>query len=113
MADDVLAEALARIEHKVDALMKHLNVVSSPMHFQGNACPACGVFVDYQIDVVKGVVVRKCNCKTGKVPPAVPLVPMQQPQSGAQGNARPSISEDISSLIGEAVSQNGSRRKGG
>lgn len=86
-ADDVLAEGIARLEHKVDAIIRHLNVVSTPMSFPGQACPVCTSFIDYQIDVVRGVVVRKCKCSTGKVPPMIPLVPVGvDPSSKATGD---------------------------
>jgi len=68
MADDVLAEALARVEFKVDLLMKHLQVKTPlPMAFGGHTCPACNTPVEYQIDVMKQVVTRKCACTTGKI----------------------------------------------
>ena len=66
MADDVLAEALARIEHKVDALLRHFKVQATPMSFDGQTCPACNSVIKYDVDVLKGVVVRRCLCSTGK-----------------------------------------------
>lgn len=68
MANDVLAEALARIEHKMDMIVKHLNIPSMlPMGYPGHICPVCKTNIDYQIDIMKQVVVRKCLCSTGKV----------------------------------------------
>lgn len=68
MADDVLAEALARVEFKLDLLMKHLKVGPSiPMNFEGHICPVCNYVTQYHLDLMKKVVVRKCQCTTGKV----------------------------------------------
>lgn len=69
MADQHIMEAIARVEYKVDAIMRHLKVpMPAPMHFAGSMCPGCGMLIDYQVDLQHGVVVRKCNCKTGKIP---------------------------------------------
>lgn len=82
MADEILAEALARLEHKVDVILHSLKLSGSfahtgtPMHFPGQVCPLCNSLVDYQIELTKGVVVRKCKCTTGKVAPTIPLVPV-------------------------------------
>lgn len=76
-AEDILAEGLARLEYKVDILLRQLiGAITTPMSFPGQTCPACTSFIDYQIDVAKGVVVRKCKCSTGKVPPMIPLMPV-------------------------------------
>ena len=76
MSFGILAEALARIEYKVDALLKKLvSTPHVPMHFIGQACPACNQPIDYTIDVNHQVVVRRCGCKTGKVPSTIPLIP--------------------------------------
>lgn len=84
----ILAEALARIEHKLDYLLRHHNVPVLPMYFTGNACPVCNKLIEYQIDVKHQVVVRRCDCTTGKIPSAIPLSPV--PQVGASnGNASP------------------------
>lgn len=67
-ADNVLAEALARIEHKLDLLLA-LQMGKTPgMKKQlGEAinCPVCGRLVEYQVDQINKVIVRKCGCKTG------------------------------------------------
>lgn len=74
----ILAEAILRIEHKIDAVMRHLKVpVPAPMHFVGTICPGCGSMIDYQIDFQHQVAVRRCGCRTGKVPSAIPLLPVE------------------------------------
>ena len=97
MASDVLAEALVRIEHKVDILVRGTEVMFKalkipamlykPLHFTGESCPVCQMPIDYQIDVLKKVVFRKCGCKTGKIPPAMDLVTIAQP-GGSDANPR-------------------------
>jgi hypothetical protein len=72
----VLAEAVARIEHKLDQLLVATGAgagVHPQMHFVGQSCPICKMPIDYQIDINHNVVVRKCGCKSGKVPAAIPL----------------------------------------
>jgi len=81
----ILAEALARIEHKVDHLIRHLNVPVYPMHFSGNACPVCSKAIDYQVDVKSQIVTRRCDCTTGKVPSAIPLLPVAPPTGAPNG----------------------------
>jgi hypothetical protein len=76
MGLNILAEALARIEHKLDYLLRHHNVPIYPMHFSGNICPTCNKQVEYLIDVKSQVVVRRCDCGTGKVPSAIPSLPV-------------------------------------
>lgn len=94
MGLSILAEALARIEHKLDLLLDGLfmkNTVHNKVHFIGQTCPVCLEYVDYQIDVQHQVVVRRCGCKTGKIPSAIPLLPVAQP--GTQ-NGYPTPDED-------------------
>lgn len=78
MALGIIAEALLRIEHKVDALIKAFDIKTTPLHFIGQACPVCQQFVDFTVDVQKGVAVRRCGCKTGKVPSMIPLTPVTE-----------------------------------
>jgi hypothetical protein len=79
MALAIIAEAVLRIEHKLDAILRHLLVpMPLPMHFSGSMCPACGQLVDYQIDFKNQVVVRRCGCKTGKIPSAIPMLPVPE-----------------------------------
>jgi len=86
MAFGLIMEALARIEHKLDALMRWTGVpMPPPMHFVGTQCPACGMNIDYQVDLNHGVVVRRCNCKTGKVPSTIPLLPVTEKADGRRG----------------------------
>lgn len=86
MAFGILAEALLRIEHKVDAILKAVmlpgQIPPMPLHFVGQQCPICYSPIDYQVDVQKGVVVRRCGCKTGKVPSMIPLTPVEVPRNG-------------------------------
>lgn len=110
-ADSKFAESLARLEHKVDVIMSMLLFlvrmkapaalmsdkdvaearVGSPIH----KCPLCAEIVEYFVDPVDSVVVRKCACKTGKIaidmkafaPPAMP-VPSKENSSGEQQEDR-------------------------
>ncbi len=75
----VLGEAVARIEHKLDALLRALDVKADPLHFVGGKCPVCQQEIDHRIDIEKRIVVRKCGCSTGKQPP-LPLLPVGTPQ---------------------------------
>lgn len=84
-AEDVLSEALARIEFKLDLLLKHHKVPQMEMHFPGQQCPSCGWIIDYQINLAKNVVVRKCKCSTGKLVPSISLQPVP---TGVNTNAR-------------------------
>lgn len=75
----IVAEAVLRIEHKLDAILRHLKIpMPAPMHFAGSLCPACGQMIDYQVDFQHQVAVRRCGCKTGKVPSAIPLFPVDE-----------------------------------
>jgi hypothetical protein len=64
-ADNVLAEALARIEHKLDRLLDRQLVQPIEQLGARVACPVCKQKVDYQVDQINKVIVRKCGCKTG------------------------------------------------
>lgn len=80
MALAIIAEALTRIEHKIDLVLTRLGFLDKTplrqLQFEGASCPVCLMTVSYQIDVVHGVVARKCGCTTGKLPPLIPLVPV-------------------------------------
>lgn len=76
MAMGILAEALARIEHKLDLLLANQSPPFKPVHFYGNTCPLCSKKVDYVVDVYNNVVMRKCGCSTNKQPSSVPLTPV-------------------------------------
>jgi hypothetical protein len=68
-ADNVLAEALARVEHKVDLLLGDLlrlhHIIKCPQLGAIVTCPVCDQKVEYQVDQINKVIVRKCGCKTG------------------------------------------------
>ena len=85
MALGIIAEAVLRIEHKVDAILRAVlpkGQSVQPLHFIGQQCPVCTAPVDFTVDVQKGVVVRRCGCKTGKVPSMIPLTPVEAPRNG-------------------------------
>lgn len=88
-ANAILAEALARVEYKLDLLLNGLGfagAMQTPMHhFIGAMCPACKNPIDYQVDLANQVVVRKCGCRSGKQPPIVPLIPVA-PTENKNGN---------------------------
>ena len=102
----ILAEQLARIEHKVDAICREVGIKTSPMYFVGLQCPVCKQDITYLIDVVSQVVVRRCGCSTGKVPSTMPLLPVA-PQSGAS-NGNPPADEPEPAADG---AKDGPRRK--
>jgi hypothetical protein len=90
MADALIMEALARVEYKLDAIMRHQKIpMPSPMHFVGSACPACGMLIDYQVNLQHGVVVRKCECKTGKFPTKLEFLNPQSTSTTGVPNGRP------------------------
>lgn len=98
----ILAEALARIEHKLDLVLKTLKYPEStelkmPMQFSGHQCPVCMMPVNYQIDIMKNVVVRRCDCTTGKVPPSSPLFPVTPSPGAVNGNPSSNPTTDPSS----------------
>jgi hypothetical protein len=103
-ADDKIAEALARIEHKLDVLFVLLESDGAAPHIRRemrqdirqvgdprHRCSICKSQVEYFADPIDSVVVRKCGCKTGKIaidvkafaPPASP-VPSKENSSGEQ-----------------------------
>lgn len=88
-ADDTLAEALIRIEHKLDIVLRALKVPvlsAPPLVPHGSyTCPLCKQQVYYQPDSGRGVTVRKCGCTTGLVP--VNLELLKAPQQG-RGDTR-------------------------
>lgn len=90
-----LAESLAQLHHKVDAILRHFDVKTKPIHFIGENCPVCKRPIDYQIDHLANVVVRKCGCSTGKVPSTLPLIPIGDQNANNQTQAnRASKTED-------------------
>jgi hypothetical protein len=93
-ADSILAEALLRIEFKLDLILKGLSLGSmEPMQFTERApCPACREAIQFQVDIQQQVVKRVCGCKTGKQPPLQPFIPVP-PQPG-EANARPDVNPE-------------------
>ena len=75
-ADALISEAILRVEHKVDAILRFINPSMLPMHFIGLSCPVCMMPIDYTVDIQAGIAVRRCNCKTGKVAATIPLMPV-------------------------------------
>ena len=81
-----LAEQLCRIEHKLDLLLEGAAQQNPyvPTGRQvgqgGHVCPVCGAFAQYDMDMFRGHVVRRCACKSGVVPGGFQLnpVPTQQ-----------------------------------
>lgn len=107
MAQEILAEALARIEFKLDLIIKFMGMPPSsvPMHFMGQECPVCLKTVDYQIDIGKNVVIRRCGCSTGKLPMIVPLIPVD-PTGGKNGSTFENRSKYGSSDNGDGEPKN-------
>jgi hypothetical protein len=90
----IIAEAVLRLEHKVDLLLTHLKVPVKPMHFVGNSCPVCKQANDFYIDVVKNIVSKRCGCSTGKQPSVFPLLPVGvQPNAALPRSAQPEAEE--------------------
>ena len=103
-----LAEAVVRIENKLDILFRALGLgegIFPQLHFVGQVCPVCKRVVDYQVDVVNQIVKRKCGCATGKQPPLIPLTPV--PQGAPDG--RPDGEPDRSGAV-ESSSEDRPRR---
>ena len=69
-AENVLAEAMARLEHKLDLVLEQITpgpsrAVPLPALGSPKTCPVCKQNIDYQVDQINKVIVRKCGCKTG------------------------------------------------
>lgn len=69
-----LAEALARVEHKLDLLLEsqagqdrqlQLRTLGDPEHL----CPLCQQSVTYLVDIMSKLLTRKCGCSTGMQAP--------------------------------------------
>lgn len=79
MALSIIAEALARVEHKLDLILTKIAFLDQTPLQQvgswGNSCPVCKEVVEFKMDLLNGVVVRKCGCKTGILAPLIPLIP--------------------------------------
>jgi hypothetical protein len=97
MAFGIITEALARIEHKLDLILKIVGLQTAnktPMKFTGHLCPVCDQLIDYIIDLNHNVVVRKCSCSTGKLPPTISLLPATSPIGGNNGYTPADPAED-------------------
>lgn len=109
-ADDVLAEALARVEYKLDQLLTALKIGSPlPMAAPMQSCPACSHPIEYLLDVNRNVVVRKCKCGTGKLPAIIPLT--QLPQIKTYGTA-PTDNSAVGSEDNQPSSKDRRKRQG-
>lgn len=68
--NNILAEALARIEHKLDLLLEsqasqHPNLLLTPVGDGEHTCPLCLKPVHYQVDFMNALIKRLCGCSTG------------------------------------------------
>lgn len=109
-AEDVLAEALARLEHKVDLILEFLATTVGPgtqgflltqVGDQKHVCPVCTQQVQYMVDIIKKVVIRKCGCATGMIAPFDPTLfapPLTSPKEISHGE--PAQQEDRSDTGG-------------
>jgi hypothetical protein len=105
-ASSEFAESLARIEHKLDLVLKvqtiMLNVMRStngPIIIDqpqvgdpNHTCPVCAQPVTYGIDLGAGIVSRKCGCKTGKI--AINLNDFAPPTQPRRPDVRTDPAED-------------------
>lgn len=112
MALHLIAEAILRLEHKVDILLNRmLSAGAHPqMNFTGVPCPVCKMPIDYVVDIEHQVAVRKCNCYSGKVTSSFPIF-TKIPPAGAP-NARSSGRQSSSDSDSEPGTEDGSGRKG-
>lgn len=67
-AINIIAEALIRIEHKIDAFIRQNSTPVQKMEFTGGICPVCKRWIEFQIDPAHYVVKRVCGCSSGKIP---------------------------------------------
>jgi hypothetical protein len=103
-SDPLLSEALARIEWKLDIVIRNQQmqamregqaVPNMPsMQFEGTACPVCNTNVKHIIDIVAGAVRRVCGCGTGKLPPLMISLPIPEPHRGTTDATEPSRDGD-------------------
>ena len=105
-----LAEGLVRLEHKVDALLRHLQVPTKPLHFIGEVCPVCSKPIEYQIDILMNVVVRKCGCSTGKIPSGTQLVTTGDSSGPASSSARRTDFLQAPDGVGGPAGDDGTRK---
>lgn len=87
-----LAESLARLEHKVDILLREerkknpMLMIPAVGDFN-HQCPVCQQPVSYIVDTLAQVLVRKCGCKTGLQAP-INLEAFAPPTTGGKRNER-------------------------
>ena len=93
---NTLAEALARVEHKLDLLLEsqagqdpllELRSVGDPNHL----CPICTKPVTYYVDIMSKLLTRTCGCSTGMSAP-LNLAPFSPPQATKTENGNDSES---------------------
>jgi hypothetical protein len=78
---NVIAEALARVEYKLDMLLWALNATKNTTMAAPNLganmtrCPLCFDLIQYQVDIINQVTKRVCGCKTGMQPPTISFLP--------------------------------------
>lgn len=63
---NIIAEAVLRVEHKVDVLLqiRLYDWKSAYPMGQGTMCPVCLSEIKYQMNLSANVVTRKCGCGT-------------------------------------------------
>lgn len=112
MAFHILAEALLRIEHKVDILLRGVYASNAhpQMSFVGVPCPVCKMPIEYVVDIEHQVAVRKCSCSSGKVTSSFPIF-TKVPPAGAS-NARSSGRQSLPDSDSELGPEDGPGRKG-
>lgn len=93
-ADAKIMEALARVEHKLDLLLRYeIQPTKNGMRItqvgDQHVCPLCQNPVTYDVDITDSVVLRKCGCKTGKIAldmkafaPVLPTTKKEQEDDG-------------------------------
>ena len=106
-----LAEAMARIEYKLDLLLEGQaggQVRSYASLGSARRCPACGQPVRHQLGVFTKAVTRICGCKTGIVPPPdmAALAPPEAAGGRRGGESNESNDSDDSGSSGRRRRQN-------
>lgn len=102
-----IAEWLARIEFKLDTLLRAIAkpmYLSTPMEFSTDPCPVCKEAVQYQLHHQLGYVLRRCGCKTGKIPSTIPLVPVGDNNGDTNRSRRETSNKATDSEISEGGS---------
>jgi hypothetical protein len=109
-SDAILAEALLRIEHKLDILIRSLGLPReeiTPLHFTvGQSCPICLLPIEHVIDIQDQVAKRRCGCSTGKVPSAI----LDTPEEVKKDKNGTSASDIIERALSEARDTSGRKK---